>query len=184
MSKFVAIIAAVMFAVTPAAAQLINENLLVAVPEGYKIDFRDKKNNMIINEMVPAAQSATDWTEMVTVQIFLWMKDVPPARFKNDTEQRWRNACPGSGAHPIASDVENGYPAAVWLMSCPRNAQTGKPEMTWFKAIQGNDSFYLVQKAFKFSPSKDEIVTWIRYLRSVTVCDSRRPDRRCPATTQ
>jgi hypothetical protein len=35
-----------------AAAELVNENLLVAVPEGNKIDFRDKDATMLINEMV------------------------------------------------------------------------------------------------------------------------------------
>ena len=38
----------------------------------------------------------------------------------------------------------------MWRMTCPLNRQTAKPEMTWFKAISGTDSFYVVQKAFKF----------------------------------
>ena len=40
-----------------AAAQLVNENLLVEVPPGYKIDFQDRKTDMLINEMVPSDQS-------------------------------------------------------------------------------------------------------------------------------
>jgi hypothetical protein len=40
--------------------------------------------------------------------------------------------------------------AARW----PKNRESGKPEITWFKAVQGNNSFYLVQKAFRFEPSK------------------------------
>lgn len=178
--KWFAICAAVLVA-TSASAQLVNENLLVAVPDGYKIDFRDKKKNIVINEMVPVAQSVHDWTEMVTVQIFLGTKGVTPAQFKTTMDGRWRGACADSSSHAVANGVENGYPAAVWLMSCPRNSATGKPEMTWFKAIQGNDSFYVVQKAFKFSPSKEQIVTWTQYLRKIAVCDSRLPARRCPA---
>ena len=167
---------------TSAHAGLINENLLVAVPDGYKIDFRDKKKNIVINEMVPVAQSVNDWTEMVTVQIFLGAKGVTPQQFRTTMEGRWRGACPNSSAHAIADNVENGYATAVWLLSCPHNSTTGKPEMTWFKAIQGNDSFYVVQKAFKFSPSREQVVTWTRYLRKIAVCDSRLPERRCPAT--
>jgi hypothetical protein len=58
----------------------------------------------------------------------------------------------------------------------------GSPEITWFKAVQGNDSFYLVQKAFKFEPSKEQITRWMGYLRKVSVCDSRIADRACPKT--
>jgi hypothetical protein len=68
----------------------------------------------------------------------------------------------------------------VWSLTCPRNPATGKPEMTWFKALQGNDSFYVVQKAFKFVPDKDQVAKWMGFLRAVAVCDSRLPDRACP----
>ncbi len=54
---------------TPAVAQLVNENLLVSMPDGYKVGFSTKKNRMIMNEMVPAAESVENWTEMITVQV-------------------------------------------------------------------------------------------------------------------
>ena len=53
-------------------------------------------------------------------------------------------------------------------------------EISWFKAVQGNDSFYLVQKAFRFVPSKAQIARWVGYLKAVHVCDSRLPERACP----
>jgi hypothetical protein len=82
-------------------------------------------------------------------------------------------------SRPVAQGEENGYPSLVWLQNCPLNKATGKPEITWFKAIQGNDSFYIVQVAFKAWPSKEQISQWMRYLKSVTVCDTRLPDRAC-----
>jgi hypothetical protein len=168
-------------AAAPAAAQLVNENLLVTKPDGYKVGFSDKKNNAVITEMVPDAESVENWTEMVTVQIFLGMKGVSPEQFKARMERLWLGACSNAISNPIASATENGYPVSVWQMFCPRNAQTGKPETTWFKAIQGRDSFYVVQKAFKFEPSKEQVVTWTRYLKKASVCDSRLPGRACPA---
>jgi hypothetical protein len=47
------------------------------------------------------------------------------------------------------------------------------------KAIQGRDSFYLVQKAYKFEPSAEQKKQWDDYLDSVSVCDTRRPERPC-----
>jgi hypothetical protein len=33
--------------------------------------------------------------------------------------------------------------------------------------------------AFKAWPSKEQITQWMRYLKDVTVCDTRLPDRAC-----
>ncbi len=115
---------------------------------------------------------------MVTVQVFYGLKATPD-QFKARIESGLATACPKSESRPVAQGEENGYPSLVWLQNCPLNKATGKPEITWFKAIQGNDSFYIVQVAFKAWPSKEQISQWMRYLKSVTVCDTRLPDRAC-----
>jgi hypothetical protein len=157
------------------------ENLLVAVPQGYKIDFQQKKGNNQITEMVPANETVQGWTEMVTVQIFGGMKGVTPDQFRVQVEKNWSGACANAVAGPAAHAVENGYPIAFWMMFCPKNKETGKEETTWFKAIQGHDSFYVVQKAFRFNPPRDQIVQWTHYLKKVAVCDTRLKARACPA---
>jgi hypothetical protein len=158
---------------------LTDENLLVAVPDGYKIDFQQRTGNMLISETVPVAQTVHDWTEMVTVQVFHDLK-IRPEQFKARIDQEGPAACPGIESHPIAQGDENGYPYLVWLQSCPLNKATGKPENTWFKAIAGNNSFYVVQLAFKAWPAKEQITSWMHYLGSIKVCDTRLPERACP----
>lgn len=162
-----------------AAVALENENLLVSVPPGYKIDFQTKKDAMVMT-----AETVNDWTEMLTVQIFLGTKNVTPRDFMTKVANGWKNSCEKWTSHVVAEAPENGYAAMVWMLTCPLNKQTGKPEYTWFKAIAGRDSFYVVQKAFKFEPNNDHLVQWMRYLRSVAVCDTRLPDRPCPAATK
>jgi hypothetical protein len=169
-----------LLAAASSAAAFQNENLLVAVPKGYKPDYNAKNARGIITEMVPQNESVKNWTEMLTVQIFFRVKPGPDA-FRQRIAQGWLKSCKGASAHTIAQGQENGYPFAVWMLACPRNAETGKPEWTWFKAIQGNDSFYVVQKAFKFEPARLQIIEWTRYLKGVSVCDTRRPEHRCPA---
>ncbi len=174
----------ILFASAPprtASAQLVNENLLVEVPSGYKIDFQEHKPNSLMNEMVPTGETVGNWTEMVTVQIYYNLK-ATPEQFAAKLASGWLAVCPGATSSSVASGDENGYPATVWLLNCPKNPASGKPEITWIKTMQGNDSFYVVQKAFKFTPSKDQVVQWMKYLRSVAVCDSRLPDRACPQT--
>jgi len=182
-ARYVLAVCTAVFVATPAVAELVDENLLVTVPDGYKIDFSDKSAKMAIQEMVPAAENVHGWTEMVTMQIFYNIK-VPLDVFRAGNEKLWGEACPHSIFNDIASVTENGYPALIWMQTCPLNKETGKPEITFFKAIQGNDSLYVVQKAFKFQPSKEQIVTWMQFLKKAGVCDSRLPDRACPGVKQ
>jgi hypothetical protein len=167
-------------ATSASVADLQNENILTKLPPGFKIDFQQRNKDMLISEMVPVKQSVKNWTEMVTVQVFYGLK-VTPDQFKARIEKELATACPGGESHPVAQGQENGYSSMVWLQNCPLNKATGKPEITWFKAIQGNDSFYIVQVAFKAWPSKEQITQWMGYLKEVTVCDTRLPDRACAA---
>jgi hypothetical protein len=161
-------------------AELADENLLQYLPSGYKVDFQTKQGSMVITEMVPQSETVKNWTEMVTTQIFLGLKNTTPVQFEAHMAKSWLAACKDGGVAPITKGEENGYPFSLWLQTCPLNQSTGKPEKTWFKAIKGNDSFYVVQKAFRFDPSNEQVVHWMKYFRSVIVCDSRLPDRPCP----
>jgi hypothetical protein len=176
------ILLTVLFFSVPAHAQLKNENLLVAVPDGYVTGFQDRNARQQMTEMVPRGQSVKDWTDMVTVQIFSNMTNVTPAAYKQRLEKLWAGACSGAQSSPIGQGEERGYPVIVWLQVCPLNKETGKPEVTLLKAIAGRDSFYVVQKAFRFRPDKPQVEQWSRYLRNVSVCDSRVPDKACLKT--
>ena len=161
-------------------AKMADENLLQNLPNGYKVDFQAKQGNMVITEMVPQRETVNNWTEMVTTQIFLGMKNATPEQFQAFMAKSLSAACKGSEVIPITKGEENGYAFSIWLQACPLNQSTGKPEKTWFKAIKGNDSFYVVQKAFKFDPSKEQITQWMQFFRSIMVCDTRLADRPCP----
>lgn len=161
-------------------ANLEDEVLLVDIPRGYKVGFQRNDNNMRMTEMVPVNESVKNWTEMVTVQVFYRLQDVKPEQFKGRLEQLWTGGCPGSKSKPVAQGEVGGYPSITWVMFCPLNRATGKPENTWFRAIQGVDSLYVVQKAYKFTPSKQQEEQWLGYLQNVSVCDSRVPERACP----
>ena len=136
-----------------AHAQLRNENLLVGLPQGFKVGFSESRNGMNMQEWVPANETVQNWTEMVTVQIFLNRKDLDPVQFLATMEKQWAGACKGSTATPPVAGKVNGYTSATTLLRCPLLASTGKPETTMMKAIRGNDSFYLVQRAVRSLPT-------------------------------
>lgn len=83
-------------------AQLVNENILIVVPPGYKIDFQDRKPRMLMNEMVPQGETVNNWTEMVTVQIFCNLKTTPD-QFVSKLASGWTASC--SGASGLTSNA-------------------------------------------------------------------------------
>ena len=88
-----ALIALFVFALTGAAlAQLQNENLLVTMPQGFKVGFQDKKNNMQMTEMVPSSETVENWTEMVTVQVFFKGGGFPPKQMRDNIAAGWMKA--------------------------------------------------------------------------------------------
>ena len=167
-------------AAQPTGTGLVNENLLAPVPDGFKIDYHGQENDFVISEMVPEGESVNDWTTLITVEIFLGEKNTTPEQYQQTLTERWFGACENSETYPIADGVENGYDFVLWQLFCPLNASTQLVEYTFLKAIQGNDSFYLVQVAFRHEPLDAEITQWMNYFKEVQVCDSRIPEQACP----
>ena len=182
-SKWTAVGVALLMGLTGGALQaqpLKNENLLVGMPQGFKLGFKDSKNGMNMQEFIPAAETVQNWTEMVTVQVFLSRKDLEPSQFLALMQKQWAEACKGSTLTQVASGKVNGYESATVLLRCPLLASTGKPETTVLKAIKGNDSFYVVQRAVRSVPTLGRLEAMEKYIQSVSICDSRLPSRACP----
>lgn len=165
---------------TTANMDLISENLIAVVPPGFEMGHEDQSGSFIITEMVRNGETVENWTTLITVEIFLGEKTVTPQQYQQMLTERWFGACENSETYPVADGEENGYPFVLWQLYCPLNGSLQTVEYTYLKAIQGNDSFYLVQVAFRHEPSNDEITQWMQYLKGVQVCDSRLPDRACP----
>ncbi len=139
---------------------------------------------MSFREFVPKGQTIEDWEEMLTSQIFYGGIGKSVRKFAGDMRESWKSSCPDSEFFPVKSGKENGYVFKFWLQSCEVNPKTNKPEFIFLKAIEGNDSFYVIQIALKRYPIEEEVVTWTHFLEGAFVCDSRIPERRCPDFTK
>ena len=157
------------------------ENLLQALPGGFKIASRIQQGPILSTEMVPEKESAEEWTEMITTQIYVGLQSVSPAEFRAESRRKWLAACTDGEFAEIFSGEEDGYPLAVWMLSCPYSKLPGRPEYTWFKAIRGIDNFYVVQKASRFRPTNEQVAESMQYLKSIDICGSRHPERPCPS---
>jgi hypothetical protein len=168
-------------AASGAYAQLANESLIAGVPKGYKIGFQNKTERRLITEFVPQKETVEDWTAMVTHQVFYGGSHIAPDKFEETMIAAWKKACPNAETAHVKDGIENGYAFSFWLQRCDLNPKTGKAEVAWLKAIQGRDSFYVVQTALRSSPSKQQAIDASLYLRAVQVCDTRGSEHPCPA---
>lgn len=162
--------------------QMEDENLLHTLPDGYVMANQQRKGDIAITEMIPKGETLDNWSEILTSQIFFNGADLPIDRYKAFIAKQFHDGCDTSETVPIADGVENGYKFAFWLQTCHYDDAAKKPEITWIKMINGNDASYVVQEAFHREPSKEEVVKWSKFFRTVSVCDSRLPDRPCLRT--
>lgn len=165
---------------TPSLAQFKGENLLVTMPPGFKVGHQGSRDGLNMQEWVPEKETVENWSELVTVQVFMGRRDLDPGQVLQRIQRQWLQACKGSPSTPIAAGVTNGYPAATMLLRCPLLASAGKPETTVFRAIKGRDSFYMVQRAVRAAAAPEQVERMKQYLDSVSVCDSRSTTSPCP----
>lgn len=177
----VALLVSAIFPAAPAIAgnAMQGENLLQALPPGFKIGYRTRQGQMSMSEMVPADESVERWTRMVTTQVFHGAR-MPADGFQQRLAASLSGACPGANAVKINAGEEDGYTYALWQHACPLNPATGKPEHFWSKTIEGSDAFYSIQFAFRRTPSERDTHVALRYLAEVRICDSRIPGKDCP----
>lgn len=157
------------------------ENLLVAIPSGFQIGKQGEQGPMIGAEYVPQGETVSEWSRMVTVEVFRNLKGFDPNEFAEGMRRSWLAECTGSEVNKIKDGQEYGYPFSLWLFSCPRNSRTGKPENMFAKFIGGNDALYSIQYAYRAELTKEIIPPTMTYLGGVRVCDTRLRDRQCPS---
>ncbi|MEX3014327.1 hypothetical protein [Gymnodinialimonas hymeniacidonis] len=171
-----------LFALMPSLATAQTEQLLAPIPPGYTLVFstQSEDGSATMQEWVPDGESTGNWSQMLTVQIFHGLTDVPPGVFHGRLRTLFQEQC-ASGEHlPITDGVELGTPFDLMLATCPDAPNANGRETFVSKAMAGQDALYLVQGAWRGELSEALMTEWTQYLATVTVCDSRRVEAPCP----
>ena len=148
-------------------------------PKQYKVGFQEQNSKFQMIEFIPENETVEQWSKMITVQTLYKSAKMRPTDFEQAMTQNLRKGCPTAEAAHVIDGIENGYPFSIWIEKfCPDPA-TGKTETTYFKAIQGNEALYVVQKAFKTPMTKVEVMEATGILRSAGLCDARSTKHPC-----
>jgi len=116
---------------------------------------------------------------MITVQIVHGKPKMGTDDFGKNMDKTWVSGCPGADNKKITNASESGYPVSIWFYGCPLSPKAKKPENTFMKFIEGNDSFYILQVAYHREVTMEDVPVAMEFLKKIRVCDTRLPDRPC-----
>ncbi|MGB7286015.1 MAG: hypothetical protein WBC71_03700 [Salaquimonas sp.] len=160
-------------------AQMVNENILADMPEGYKVASQKRQNGITQVEMIPQDQTLENWQEMFIVRIF-HNSPLSLEAIEKQTASRWFAACPAAAYKSDHRGIENGYDISFFFLICPNLQKSGKPMSRMVKALRGRDSLYLTQAVFKRPLTRDIVEEWTPFMTKIGLCDTRDETRACP----
>ncbi|MBF0333663.1 MAG: hypothetical protein HQL40_08450 [Alphaproteobacteria bacterium] len=164
------------------------ENLLVEQPKGWQPIHRDKQTTVLTTRFAPIGQTPQNWTQLLTVQVLYGVKDQTPVALLERIRQAGEAGCEAVGAGTVGQNPINGYPAAMRVLGCTRNRESGQGEITMALALQGRDSAYLIQLGWRGEPFKasdplplprETMKEWLTIVDHVWLCDTRDPKKPC-----
>lgn len=86
--------------------------------------------------------------------------------------------CAVFNAEVLFEGMVNGYEAVLWRSDCERSNKAASAFM--HLALAGKDAYYLVKKAWQFKPTDENAAIWLKYMRSISLCDTRSSAHPCP----
>jgi hypothetical protein len=164
------------------------EQLFMLPPPGWSVVSHDVKNNVEFSALLPPGQSATDWTEMITVELIGGKPNMDVQTTLNGRLELIHQGCDDVGAGPPQLAVENGYDTGVRAFACPKSKKYGKGELSLYKVIIGRSRTYVISRAWSGEPYEKNKVPvpaktteeWLAFMSKVIVCDSGDRIHPCP----
>src|SRR2546427_3379293 len=178
MMRFALALVLLATAVLPAAANSPRptlppgENLLSAIPLGWKLSARSSGNIDRLIELVTENQSAANWTRLIAVEI---RRDgTSLSEYERTETNTFRAACSDAQIYPRDPVTVSGLPASRFFARAKQCAGSTQPESALFLAVQGKDALYAIQLAWRpYPPTENELQAALAYLATVRVCDTR-----------
>jgi len=156
------------------------EVVIAATPSGYQTGEQIKTDTAVVMHLYPRSESASNWTERLSLVVFPELIDRTPSVFQKAI-QGPSEACKGGKVISSSVGQEDGYAFALWSETCA-GSSAGKTEFRFNKVIQGRDNLYLITRSFQSAPSEAQTQQYRSYLTSVRVCDLKRSSQPCPTT--
>jgi hypothetical protein len=148
------------------------ENLLSAIPLGWKLSAKSSGNTDRPIEFVTENQSVANWTRLIAVEI---RRDgTSLSAYERVETNTLRATCPSAQIYPRDPVTVSGLPASRFFTRVTQCAGSTQPESALYLVIQGKDALYAIHLAWRpYPPTESELQAALRYLATVRVCDTR-----------
>jgi hypothetical protein len=148
------------------------ENLLSAMPLGWKLSVKSSGSIDRPVEFVTENQSEADWTRLITVET---RRDgTSLSGYERIQANTFLATCPDAQIYPRDPVTVSGLPASRFLVLVKQCVGSTQPESALFLAVQGKDALYVIHLAWRpYPPTGNELQAALAYLATVRVCDTR-----------
>jgi hypothetical protein len=141
-----------------------------------------------VAEFVPKGQTAVEWSSKITLEIHHDSNTLPIDAFQRRALSSIRENCTGGVIEGrLQTGVNNGFPSAFWNLGCKKDSRGAFGEVRYTKAVQGQDSLYLLSWAWRTAPfpsgappvTQQQIEEAVDFLKTSVVC-ANSPAHPCP----
>ena len=165
------------------------ERLLASPPKDWQLIYQLNSGDVRLSDFIPPDETEKDWQTKLSFEAHSQLVDSDPISIIMGEIESKNEICTHIDHFNLFSGFENNYPTSVRLIQCGENAHSQLGEISLIKAIQGNDSFYIVRflkKVPTFVKGKaeftnEEVADWSSFLKRVSLCDEDDTDHRCPS---
>ena len=164
------------------------EVYIAGLPDGWTLGFQESNDIGHHLEWVPQGQPAREWRDMIAYQLFPKLIDLKPDTFLTKMADHYSDSCEQVLATDIEGAASNGYPGALRVLACTRNKVTGLGEVTLFRAVMGENAFYVAQRAWRMDPFEaqaipvtgEQLDSGRKLIEYGLACKASNPQRPCP----
>lgn len=173
----------------------MNETVVMNLPATWKLGHSAKQDRRLLTEYVPSAETVTNWSEMVSLQIMLGLANSGKASLSGMLEgasQVMKSVCKDVIFQSFGEGVLDGRPAAIALIGCarapaaaPTGLRQGDSEIGLHVVFKGREDLYFITKSRRgpgmdaASYPRQTLRPWQDFLSSIKLCDINQPPNDC-----
>jgi hypothetical protein len=130
------------------------EVFVTPVPITWEIAHSSDSGRVVHMAWLPKDQATDGWSDKVSVQLFPGETGISGKRLLDRIAERYARDCRDLLGTQTEVRQTRGRTVAFRLLGCTEHSRTGRGELALFRVVQGAESLYLVQRAWR-TPSFD-----------------------------
>ena len=164
------------------------ELLIAQPPKDWNQVFQANLGDTRVTDYVPKGESKDKWTTKLSFESYTSLLKSDPLLVIKSQVDYDKKHCNFVKDFALFTGEENKYDTAMKLITCGKRKSTGKGDVSLFKAIKGDQDFYVIRlvrvvppfEAGKAKFDKQDMAEWSHYFGKIKVCAPGSKEHPCP----